>query len=216
MKPDELDHVWQIQTQLNELARYVREFEGALSLMDFAREEWIRCVDLMSGPNFEEANERQNLVSIWQTIAARDGALTVQHIAVKMQQISSSIYNSPVLQKNVNHHTLRAATKLMDSYFPGSRDLRNAVAHQSELNKSIDATRNNSSIGSNDAAGIMNDGSAELLINEAVYDGRLIQTKDSNIFTCAINTESLSTLVDAVSRFIGGFSMPDDYFRRDC
>lgn len=74
----------------------------------------------------------------WQSLAARDGALTIYHFGCAIEGLKNSLSACPSLNARIDRPPLRHAAKIFETSFPGYLAIRHVVAHVADLSKTID------------------------------------------------------------------------------
>jgi hypothetical protein len=69
---------------------------------------------------------------LWGQIAARDAAISIHDFTTAVGKIREDVLKLPSLQFAVDASLLNRAAGLRTTYFPGSREARNGVAHSSD------------------------------------------------------------------------------------
>jgi len=134
----ELDQSMVLSNCLHALEYYIGTFEAAVDLFETCWNEQKRTQT--TGVHFGASLSR---FSKWKIIAARDGAITIYHVATLIRGIMQAVHNLPSLATDIDKALLRAANKSFRSDFPNFTKLRHAVAHGPELMETAaDANKN--------------------------------------------------------------------------
>ena len=80
----------------------------------------------------------------WQSMAARDGALTIYHFGKATEGLQNSFRFCPTLDNQIEHKTIRQARKTFDAAFPDNIAIRNAVAHVADLSQTAEKKKSHS------------------------------------------------------------------------
>ena len=125
----EMPALLHVVTLLAELGRYERHLllavylyeysqTAAFEIKDFARLEWALWT-----------------TGGWQSMAARDGALSIYHFGRAIEGLKNSLRFCPTLNAKVDHKKIRIAAKSFDATFPNNIAIRAAVAHVADFSK---------------------------------------------------------------------------------
>jgi hypothetical protein len=125
---------------LTALAVQERNFRTAVLLFEASHQENSELANAVSSGvlDFGTLDRATDTLSGWQSIAARDGAMTIYHFGCTVEAIKASLPRCPTLNAGVDHSNLRMARKLFESHFPGYKDIRHVVAHTAEFAATID------------------------------------------------------------------------------
>lgn len=121
-----------IQAQLAELGLYERHLllavylyeyssQAASEITDFARLEWSLWT-----------------TGGWQSMAARDGAMTIYHFGCAIDGIKKSLPMCPTLNAKIDRRKLKDASNIFSSSFPGYLALRHVVAHVADFSQTLE------------------------------------------------------------------------------
>jgi hypothetical protein len=125
-------HLWSL---LFFLGWYEQQFRHALALFDV-------CVHsrppLAANPNdipkYPVIESEGHTLLAWQTIAARDGALSIYHFGRALAAILPWLGNCPTIRGLVSHDAIRLARKSFVAALPSYDALRHAVGHAADFN----------------------------------------------------------------------------------
>lgn len=150
-----------IEFQLKLSANYLRDFEAALNLFDYAarrvrdlekRRDALKArmdaaflMDKVSLAKRQRINrERQRTgrelmrFGSWQVIAARDGAMTIYHFFMNLNGINEQLrLECPELLSVIPQHRFKTISRLRKKYFKEFEKLRHAIGHRGELQSSL-------------------------------------------------------------------------------
>lgn len=118
---------------LASLGRYEHRFRAALDLFLAVRAEtWdlIREADPMLEP-------KQNTLSSWTNMAAREGAMSIYHFGCAAAAIAASLNTCPTLQSKIDVDAIGGARNLFEAKFPSYISMRNAIAHVAEFSGTV-------------------------------------------------------------------------------
>lgn len=130
---DERSAVYEVSSWLSMLDDTVCNFWAALELFDYAeghRKSGFPSLPTNTPP--DPAIQLHRIRMRWQFMAARDAAMTIFHFKKTMEKIRGSVGAIPSLLEQLDIEKLKIASKLLDSYFPNSKKMRNLVAHLAE------------------------------------------------------------------------------------
>ncbi len=129
-------HLWSL---LFLLGWYEQQYRHALALFD-------GCVQgrspLPASPNdlpkYPIIEDEWHTLNAWQTIAARDGALSIYHFGQALAAIPPWLRNCPTVRGLVSHDAIRLARKSFVAALPSYDAIRHAVGHAADLNSTIE------------------------------------------------------------------------------
>ena len=110
-----------VQAHLDDLARHTRTFTAAAEMLSFAAQRAPAHETQFPADTSALAKERRNMLSEWQNIAVREGAMTLLHVATAMEALLGSLASCPTLSAALDHGKLTAAAKRFRLAFPGFR-----------------------------------------------------------------------------------------------
>jgi hypothetical protein len=121
-----------IITVLGELGLYERDVLLAVYLYEYSDQAAREITDL--------ATLEYSLWTTggWQSMAARDGALTIYHFGRAIEGLKNSLRFCDALGALVDHRKIKNAGKLFEAAFPDSIAIRNAVAHIADFSQTLD------------------------------------------------------------------------------
>lgn len=129
---EEMPSFLHVQTLLAELGLYERHLllavylyeysdHAAREITDFAKLEWALWT-----------------TDGWQSIAARDGAMTIYHFGCSIDGIKNSLPTTPTLNAKIDRQALKNASNIFRSSFPGYLALRHVVAHVADFSQTLE------------------------------------------------------------------------------
>lgn len=189
--------IWSIQSNLRSIDEYLTDFECALKLFDNA-----------VGWRSQNAENREigHLTSRWQTIAARDGAMTIYHLGALIDGTRSSFKECPTFREKVDHTPLRDAAKKLVEDFPLYIKMRHAIGHRGELHSTREAFEKNSISGELKIPGLISQGaSTKNTFIRAMMDRTLYDSFEGELISYEISQESADKLVAIRDDFMSGF-----------
>jgi hypothetical protein len=125
VEESKLDALIHLQEKIIELFALRMEFKRALLLYDFAHATTWEG----EGP-FGDRGTTLWTLSGWQMIAARDGAMSIFHFGTAVQLLPYSLSRcGDELVARADQNELRGAKEDFDRLFPGSKQIRDAIAH---------------------------------------------------------------------------------------
>ena len=191
----EREHSWILQSRLEDLDRYVRQFEAALNLFDISREQRrSEALGVQSGH--------------WMFIAARDGAMTIYHFANTLQYIRSLLRSCPTIKALVNAPSLRKTTELFQTQFPHVKTMRHALAHSAELSRSPKHFKKNSFKGDYEGFGVSIKHSS-VMMKDNLQDRNYVNTFNGEIVSYEVSSTTLNHLNAAKNSFYSSFGQID-------
>lgn len=112
-----------IQRHLDALAQHARTFTAAAEMLSFAQQRAEPHEAKFQGDNSVLGVERRGLLSEWQMIAVREGAMTLFHFAEAMSDIAASLGECPTLSASIDQMRLDKAKERFRLSFPGFKAL---------------------------------------------------------------------------------------------
>jgi len=172
------------------MAKYVADFESALSLFEFADDQ-------------DRADEW--VVRGWKWVAARDGAMSIYHVQKTLSGIGHWTKSCPTLFAAVDREALKIARKVFEEVFPNSENMRHAVAHHGEFaerrkRKGSDGTDKDYE---GEGISIRNVQDIEL---DMLDNSRYTITYEGNVISYDLSTKSYTALLDVLYAFYGAFA----------
>lgn len=137
-----------ISSLLREAAYLVSSFREALDLFDHAlkRRNAISGVSVALGDQRRTDLRMSRIVRMqrWQTIAARDGAMTIWHFFMNLKAIDKILHlQCPDLLAALPQVRLKLIANLRKTHFKDYADVRHAVGHKAELRGTREIQRKN-------------------------------------------------------------------------
>lgn len=115
-----------VDRELTLLCCYADELGAAISLFQTLKAQLSTTKD----------RELKRQLHSWQSVAARDGAVTIFNFAECMEGIKEQLHATPSLKALVDWREVRSIGKDFKIAFPDTEKLRHAVTHAGELTKS--------------------------------------------------------------------------------
>lgn len=141
----------------------------------------------------------------WQVVAARDGAMTIFHIAKTMQGIRRSVARHPVLRNGVDHGKLRSANKMFRRAFPSFEGIRHGIAHSAEMDRSPEHHDANAFAGPR-PEGWPRAGEHDVVLRTGDLEGaRFSLTWEGSVLSYEISGATMAALREIAAEFFGGF-----------
>ena len=116
-----------IQRNLDDLARHARTFTAAAEMLSFARQRAEAHEVKFDRDNSALGQERRNLLSEWQMIAVREGAMTLFHVAAAMSEIAHALQGCPTMSASIDQARMDQAGQKFRQSFPGFKPLGGAT-----------------------------------------------------------------------------------------
>jgi hypothetical protein len=135
---DQMQAFLHVTTLLAELGVYERRLLLAVYLFEYSKQAAYEISD------FATLEHALWTTGGWQSIAARDGALSIYHFGHAIKGLQNSMHACPTLNQQVENKKIKAALKIFESAFPDNIEIRNAVAHVAESSKTLEAKTANS------------------------------------------------------------------------
>jgi hypothetical protein len=129
---DQMPAFLHIMSLLADLAVYERRFLLAVYLFEYS---------------IQAAHEISDFVTLelslwttgdWQSMAGRDGALTIYHFGSTIDGLKNSLPSCPALNAQIDRRTLKDSSRIFEATFPGYIAIRNAFAHVADLSKTVE------------------------------------------------------------------------------
>lgn len=173
--------------------------ESNLLLIHSGADSLISAVELFQ---FARANGLNNgVIRQWGFIAARDGAMSLNNVAMGMRYCRKVVGSINGLRDLIDHDTLKEAEKHFRTNLPNIEKLRHSVAHQeyySNPDKKTDLDQQ-SSISS------LNLAPRSEIANSIVGD-RFVATWDGELIGYSLSIETVRIVHQSALRFFSGFS----------
>jgi hypothetical protein len=137
---DQLQALLHIQGLLTSLVVFERRLVFALLLFDASyQENWklVRAAKI-GHLDFQMLDRATDTLGGWQSIAARDGALSIYHFGSTIEAIRHSLPSCPALNALVDHTVLRTAHAQFRKEFPRIEAVRHVVAHVADFTKTAE------------------------------------------------------------------------------
>ena len=132
-----------INSQLAQLTRYERQFLLAVHLYQYSHQA---AMEILS-EDFAKGDMTIWTTGGWQSIAARDGALSIYHFGRALEGLRANFRSCPALENLVDHPKIRQAYKDFLSAFPHFIEIRHAVAHLADSQQTMEKKLFNSAKG---------------------------------------------------------------------
>lgn len=129
---EEMPSFLHIQTLLAELGVYERHLLLAVYLYEYGDQAAREITD------FAKLELALWTTGGWQSIAARDGAMTIYHFGCAIDGIKNSLPASPTLNAKIDRRKLKDAGNIFESSFPGYLALRHVVAHVADFSQTLE------------------------------------------------------------------------------
>ena len=121
-----------IQTLLAELGLYERHLLLAVYLYEYSTQAAHEITD------FAKLEWALWTTGGWQSMAARDGAMTIYHFGCAIDGIKNSLPTSPALNGKVDRRKLKDGSNIYRTSFPGYLALRHVVAHVADFSQTLE------------------------------------------------------------------------------
>lgn len=201
---EEHDLAWIVQGSLSSLGSYVRKFEQALSLFEFAEHQHrLRLSDVSP-----EGIKAMSALSGWKFVAARDGAMTIYHFMCAMESVKTCVYRSPTLKPWFNAKVSKQATKLFGVRFPKCEAMRHAIAHSAELYESPEKLEENAFSGDYKDKMFDLQGVKGVVIADTLSNRSYITTFKRQIISYDVSMDTLNALTEIRKLFCSAFMRP--------
>jgi hypothetical protein len=129
---DQMPAFLHIMTLLAELGLYERHLLIAVYLYQYSIQAAHEITD------FATLEHSLWTTGGWQSMAARDGALTIYHFGRAIEGLKNSLRFCAALNSQVDHRKIKNAGKIFDAAFPDSKAIRDAVAHVADLSQTVE------------------------------------------------------------------------------
>lgn len=129
-----------VNSLLNDLVRFFKDFESAVNLCNFCRNQ----------PDFRKMGSPYYS---WRFIGARDGGMSLYHIYKIIEAVRSTYGQNPHLRNLVSKEMIRSSLRKFNEKFPFCVKLRHAIAHSAELSLSPNKQEENSLVFSENISG---------------------------------------------------------------
>jgi hypothetical protein len=159
-------------------------------------------------PAWQKLSAENGKLSQWSQIAARDAAMTIQHVGNTIKTIETLIQRMPMLSKMIDRKALQGSFSLFrDKHFKNSRKLRNAVAHRAQ--EIARASRNSIDGPYKDGGFTVEDGATDIYIEGLI--GRTITfTHDHEVRSLEVSSNTAQFLREVVVSVFGAFEPATD------
>lgn len=195
-----------LEDLLEDLSAYVDKFYYAVKLFDAMSVNYHSASVVNSAT--VEYNALDHYLS-WMRIAARDGAMTLFHIAKTLDAINSSISKCKLIFELIDRQALKSARLLFFNSFSNFSAIRHSVAHSGELFASEKAKKENSFSGDYEGLGMKIERSIGTIITEGLYNRTFTNTYDGEIVSYDISWENWKILDDMLCALFLVFTSPD-------
>jgi hypothetical protein len=128
---EEMPAFLHVMELLANLALYERRFLLAVYLYEYSVEAAREIAD------FATLELSLWTTGGWQSMAGRDGALSLYHFGSAIEGLKGSLRPCPALNAKVDNQQLRMAGKIFESAFPGYVAIRHAVAHVADFSQTL-------------------------------------------------------------------------------
>jgi hypothetical protein len=151
----------------------------------------------------ESLRQKRRRYSGWQRIAARDGALQIDHMGKAIQSIRKHQHIIPTLRPLLDAKQFKISWKMFDNSFPNARLIRDAVAHSiyelapTEKDSQSHAPQHVDIPGLATGSGIF--------ITDSLFGNKYIITKDKKTASYEISRDSYVKLEAVRESFLHGF-----------
>jgi hypothetical protein len=181
------------------MGSFIMNFQSALSLLDWAEVERQKVRSSNAG-NISPSKESMDLFDLltqWQNIAFRDGAMSIWHFYHSIEGIKKSLNLCKSLHKTVKDRKMDGPINKFKMLFPGFKKIRHAVAHAGENHQDAANSRKNSISGAYEADGIVMADTAKNASFIGFRSGRKYQhTYQGEMVSYELSHQSLSNLVE--------------------
>lgn len=197
---DEMPTFLHVFTLLAELGHYERNLLIAVYLYEYSTQAAYEI------PDFATLELSLWTTGGWQSMAGRDGAMTIYHFGCAIDGLKNSLQGCPTLNAKVNHRALKDAGKIFETSFPGYRAIRHVVSHVADFSQTLEKKTSHavkgpftkSRFSSADPEGITWLGGN---MNDNIY----AVTYAGNAFTYELNTASVAKLRSLKDRIYSAF-----------
>ncbi|MDX0478743.1 hypothetical protein GOC75_12265 [Sinorhizobium medicae] len=180
-------YISHIEGELMSLGRYVGDFGSAVSLFNFCNQFGL------------------DVTSRWQFVAARDGAMSIYHVAKAIEGIRACFRDCPTYKEAVDHSKLREAAKELHVTFPGYDQLRHAIAHNAELRRNVEHASKNATQGPFEDFGVAIDAGSSVSIGNGLNGNKFFTSIEGVMASYEISYGSLRALSKILDIFENGF-----------
>ena len=205
-------HLWSL---LFLLGWYEQQFRHALALFNGCEQGRS---PLPANPNdipkYPIIESEWHTLNAWQTIAARDGALSIYHFGQALAAIPPWLGNCPTVRGLVSHDALRLARKSFVAALPSYDALRHAVGHAADFNATLEKREAHSiqppwkeTAG---AATLQFLGAKPMRVTEELHGRAYLVTYDGQIHHYEIKPETLDALRKVRERIYVAFEAAAD------
>jgi hypothetical protein len=214
LPPEERDAGRLIESGLFDLRRFVNNFEHALSLfvlLERSVANIFQATRIQTGA--PTVSEQDFIIQCrhWQSIAQRDGAVTLYNVGESMEGIKQNLHlNCPSWREHVREGILKSATTAFNKHFPDAEHTRHSVSHAGELSRSAKKEKRNSFTG-NYLSGPPSDplllvsGVTNLTIRDGQIGDEFVVTFGGRVRSYRLSAESLNRLREIESQFYSAF-----------
>lgn len=184
----ELRAISVLNRSLARLDYYAKRFEATLGLFDWCQDQRGTI------PPKERRGADAARFRRWQSIAGRDGAMTIFHFGKTMEGINAARRQLPEIFATIDRAQQKRAGRLFNQYFPQYIALRQAVAHAGELAVGIESYQANALPGQ----GWISDIFGEKQAFTMTFGGRLVSYE--------LNSMTLENLNEVKREYYAAFS----------
>ena len=198
-----------IKGSLQQLSEYAIDFRSAIELLEYSRCEHalLREIERKTMP-FSRAKERESLTR-WQSIAARDGGMTIYHFLRTMEGIRDALHLCPTFHAIIDRRALGAAIKRFKQQFPFAERLRHAVAHDADKREKPDRFKENPLEGPFLGMGIdMDENSSDYIIG--FFENKFVTMFEGSVVSYEPSRKSVDVINSVKTEFFDAFRPAED------
>lgn len=200
------------------LTNYVKEFQAALKLFDFAEFE-IDSVSTQKDTQLQlsiminqEHNNKIQLLMQWQLIAARDGAITIFNFGKTLEAANKILFKScPTWSNIIVKSEIKSASKLWKINFPDFIGIRDTVAHAAEFFQS--ERQKHTFSGKVDHNFLGADGFVDLFMSCNLIGRKFSSTDNGNIVSYELSSKTADLLSLVAQTFFDAFKPVEEAAR---
>lgn len=200
------------------LTNYVKEFQAALNLFDFAESEIGSVYNQkatepqLSMLIMPGQNNKLQLLMQWQLIAARDGAITIFNFGKTLEAANKILFKScPTWSNIIVKSEIGSAFSLWKSNFADFVGIRHTVAHAAELFQS--ERHEHAFSGKADLNFLSADGSVDLFMSGNLNGREFISTFKQNIVSYELSSKTAALLSLIAQTFFDAFKPVEEATR---
>lgn len=216
------DSAMMIWNSVSALSNYGETFGAAVQLFEFAlshaQELWAMRPPQPTEGSLDEIiaigdsrqailNEimpRFKLFQEWQSIAARDGAISIFNVIEAMNGIKSSVFACPSIRALVDRGAFGEAERILEGRFPDYVSIRHAVAHAGEfLSREKERRKHSVSAGLDD--GRFKPAGATLFVGPSLNGREFAVTARGKLLKYEVSPESFEHIKSAILTFQAAF-----------